>query len=86
MAEVVLAVNVPVVHKNTDGCKRYLYRAYYTQRKLQLLEHFKYAEPELAKTVATRLLLWNEYLAKHPGGYQTASALFFLLYLNLFRR
>ena len=28
-----------------------------TQRKLQLFEHFKYAEPELAKTGVTRLLL-----------------------------
>jgi hypothetical protein len=27
------------------------------QRKLQLLEHFKYAESELAKTGVTRLLL-----------------------------
>ena len=40
-----------------------------TQRKLQLLEHFKYAESELVKTGVTRLLLWNEYLAKHPEGY-----------------
>lgn len=39
------------------------------QRKLQLLEHFKYAESELAKTGVTRLLLWNEYLLKNPGGY-----------------
>ena len=40
-----------------------------TQRKLQLFEHFKYAEPELAKTGVTRLLLWNEYLQKYPHGY-----------------
>ena len=40
-----------------------------TQRKLQLLEHFRYAESELAKTGVTRLLLWNEYLLKNPGGY-----------------
>lgn len=40
-----------------------------TQRKLQLFDHFKYAEPELAKTGVTRLLLWNEYLQKHPQGY-----------------
>lgn len=40
-----------------------------TQRKLQLFDHFKYAEPELGKTGVTRLLLWNEYLLKHPNGY-----------------
>lgn len=40
-----------------------------TQRKLQLLEHFKYAESELVKTGVTRLLLWNEYLLKNPDGY-----------------
>lgn len=40
-----------------------------TQRKLQLFEHFKYAEPELGKTGVTRLLLWKEYLLKHPDGY-----------------
>ena len=40
-----------------------------TERKLQLLEHFRYAESELAKTGVTRLLLWNEYLLKNPGGY-----------------
>lgn len=40
-----------------------------THRKLQLFEHFKYAETELGKTGVTRLLLWNEYLAKHPDGY-----------------
>jgi transposase len=40
-----------------------------TQRKLQLFEHFRYAESELAKTGVTRLLLWNEYLLKNPGGY-----------------
>lgn len=39
------------------------------QRKLQLLEHFKYAESELAKTGVTRLLLWNEYLTKHADGF-----------------
>ena len=38
-----------------------------TERKLQLLEHFRYAESELAKTGVTRLLLWNEYLLKNPG-------------------
>ena len=40
-----------------------------TQRKLQLFEHFKYAESELSKTGVTRLLLWNEYLLKNPDGY-----------------
>lgn len=40
-----------------------------TQRKLHLFEHFKYAESELIKTGVTRLLLWNEYLLKHPDGY-----------------
>ena len=40
-----------------------------TQRKFHLLNHFKYAEPELKKTGVTRLLLWNEYLLKHPDGY-----------------
>lgn len=40
-----------------------------TQRKLQLLEHFIYAESELAKTGVTCLLLWNEYLLKNPDGY-----------------
>jgi transposase len=40
-----------------------------TQRKLQLFDHFKYAESELGKTGVTRLLLWNEYLQKHPDGY-----------------
>ncbi len=40
-----------------------------TQRKLQLFDHFKYAESELVKTGVTRQLLWNEYLSKHPGGY-----------------
>ena len=40
-----------------------------TERKRQLLEHFRYAESELAKTGVTRLLLWNEYLLKNPGGY-----------------
>jgi transposase len=40
-----------------------------TQRKLHLFQHFKYAECELAKTGVTRLLLWNEYLLKHPDGY-----------------
>ena len=40
-----------------------------TQRKLHLFEHFKYAECELAKIGATRLLLWKEYLLKHPDGY-----------------
>lgn len=40
-----------------------------TQRKLQLFAHFKYAESELGKTGVTRLLLWNEYLQQHPGGY-----------------
>ena len=40
-----------------------------TQRKLQLFDHFKYAESELAKTGVTRLLLWNEYLQNHPDGY-----------------
>jgi transposase len=40
-----------------------------TERKLQLLEHFRYAESELSKTGVTRLLLWNEHLLKNPGGY-----------------
>jgi len=40
-----------------------------TQRKLQLFEHFKYAESELSKTGVTRSLLWSEYLLKHTGGY-----------------
>lgn len=40
-----------------------------TQRKLQLFDHFKYAESELAKTGVTRLLLWKEYLLNHPNGY-----------------
>jgi transposase len=40
-----------------------------TQRKLQLFEHFKYAESELSKTGVTRLLLWDEYLLKNPDGY-----------------
>lgn len=40
-----------------------------TQRKLQLFDHFKYAESELSKTGVTRLLLWNEYLQKYPDGY-----------------
>ena len=40
-----------------------------TQRKLQLFEHFKYAQSELAKTGVTRLLLWNEYLLKNPVAY-----------------
>ncbi len=40
-----------------------------TQRKLQLFEHFKYAESELGKTGVTRLLLWNEYLLNYPDGY-----------------
>lgn len=39
------------------------------QRKLQLFDHFKYAESELLRTGVTRLLLWNEYLIKHPDGY-----------------
>ena len=40
-----------------------------TERKLKLFEHFTYAESELSKTGVTRLLLWNEYLLKNPGGY-----------------
>src|SRR5665213_1077343 len=39
------------------------------QRKLQIFEHFKYAESELLRTGVTRLLLWNEYLINHPDGY-----------------
>lgn len=38
-----------------------------TQRKLQLFEHFKYAESGLAKTGVTRLSIWNEYLLNHTG-------------------
>lgn len=38
-------------------------------RLQQLIEHFGYAGPELAKTGVTRQLLWNEYLQQHPEGY-----------------
>lgn len=43
--------------------------AHDAERLQQLINHFGYAQGELAKTGVTRQLLWQEYIQQYPDGY-----------------